>query len=187
MSKRSLLALPFVLLLLAGCTPIVALDPADDAENPACAAVIVQLPDTVDDLASRETDAQGTAAWGDPATVRLYCGVPTPDPTSLLRCYTIGGVDWLIDDSDDPNAFAVTYGRTPAVQQMALRAFAAVDGRGLARVDFFLTADGPIVNELNTMPGFTPISMFPKCWIASGMTYRDLISELIELGIEAVR
>ena len=116
MSKRSLLALPFVLLLLAGCTPIVALDPADDAENPACAAVIVQLPDTVDDLASRETDAQGTAAWGDPATVRLYCGVPTPDPTSLLRCYTIGGVDWLIDDSDDPNAFAVTYGRTPAVQ-----------------------------------------------------------------------
>lgn len=71
-----------------------------------------------------------------------------------------------------------------AVQQMALRAFAAVDGRGLARVDFFLTADGPIVNELNTMPGFTPISMFPKCWIASGMTYRDLISELIDTALE---
>lgn len=70
-----------------------------------------------------------------------------------------------------------------SVQQMALRAFAAVDGRGLARVDFFLTADGPVVNELNTMPGFTPISMFPKCWIASGMTYPELISELIDTAL----
>lgn len=70
-----------------------------------------------------------------------------------------------------------------AVREMALRAFAAVDGRGLARVDFFLTADGPIVNELNTMPGFTPISMFPKCWIASGLSYSELLSELIETAL----
>ncbi|OZB76528.1 MAG: hypothetical protein B7X41_21785, partial [Microbacterium sp. 14-71-5] len=40
-----------------------------------------------------------------------------------------------------------------------------------------------VVNELNTMPGFTPISMFPKCWIASGLSYRDLITELIEAGL----
>jgi D-alanine-D-alanine ligase len=73
-----------------------------------------------------------------------------------------------------------------AIQDMGLRAFAAVDGRGLARVDFFLTADGPVVNELNTMPGFTPISMFPKCWIASGMTYSDLISELVDTALERV-
>ncbi|QEV99811.1 D-alanine--D-alanine ligase [Microbacterium caowuchunii] len=77
----------------------------------------------------------------------------------------------------------LTDAETEAVQQMALRAFAAVDGRGLARVDFFLTEDGPVVNELNTMPGFTPISMFPKCWIASGMTYPELISELIETAL----
>ena len=70
-----------------------------------------------------------------------------------------------------------------AVRAMALRAFAAVDGRGLARVDFCLTADGPIVNELNTMPGFTPISMFPKCWIASGLSYSELLSELIETAL----
>ena len=56
-----------------------------------------------------------------------------------------------------------------------MRAFEAVDGRGLARVDFFLADDVLYVNELNTMPGFTPISMFPKCWIASGMTYGELI------------
>ena len=71
-----------------------------------------------------------------------------------------------------------------AVQQVGVRAFEAVDGKGLARVDVFLTADGEIVvNELNTMPGFTPISMFPKCWIASGLSYGDLITELIEGGL----
>ncbi|MGW9626829.1 D-alanine--D-alanine ligase family protein [Microbacterium sp. NPDC055521] len=71
-----------------------------------------------------------------------------------------------------------------AVQQIGVRAFEAVDGRGLARVDVFLTADGEIVvNELNTMPGFTPISMYPKCWIASGMSYGELITELIEGGL----
>ncbi|GAA5027902.1 D-alanine--D-alanine ligase family protein [Microbacterium fluvii] len=71
-----------------------------------------------------------------------------------------------------------------AIQDLGVRAFDAVEGRGLARVDFFLTADGLVVNELNTMPGFTPISMFPKCWIASGMTYAELISELIDMALE---
>lgn len=74
------------------------------------------------------------------------------------------------------------------MQALGVRAFEAVGGRGLARVDFFLTADGGfVVNELNTMPGFTPISMFPKCWIASGMSYADLITELVELGLETQR
>ncbi|GAA1691172.1 D-alanine--D-alanine ligase family protein [Microbacterium sediminicola] len=71
-----------------------------------------------------------------------------------------------------------------ALQSQAVRAFDAVGGRGLARVDFFLTDGGIFVNELNTMPGFTPISMFPKCWIASGMTYAELISELIDTALE---
>lgn len=73
-----------------------------------------------------------------------------------------------------------------AVQDLGVRAFEAVGGRGLARVDFFL-ADGELyVNELNTMPGFTPISMFPKCWIASGLTYPELIGELIDTALERV-
>ncbi len=71
-----------------------------------------------------------------------------------------------------------------AIQELGIRAFDAVDGRGLARVDFFLAADALYVNELNTMPGFTPISMFPKCWIASGMTYPELIAELIDTALE---
>lgn len=73
-----------------------------------------------------------------------------------------------------------------AVRELGVRAFEAVGGRGLARVDFFLTADGLYVNELNTMPGFTPISMFPKCWIASGLTYPELIAELIDTALERV-
>ncbi|OJV94121.1 MAG: D-alanine--D-alanine ligase A [Microbacterium sp. 67-17] len=70
-----------------------------------------------------------------------------------------------------------------ALQAAAIRAFDAVGGRGLARVDFFLTPAGIYVNELNTMPGFTPISMFPKCWIASGMTYAELISDLLDTAL----
>lgn len=56
---------------------------------------------------------------------------------------------------------------------------------GLARVDLFVTADGRVlVNEINTMPGFTHISMFPKLWEASGISYRDLITDLIEQALE---
>lgn len=78
----------------------------------------------------------------------------------------------------------LTDAEVSAIQQVGVRAFEAVDGRGLARVDMFLTSSGElVVNELNTMPGFTPISMFPKCWIASGLSYGDLISEVIEAGL----
>jgi D-alanine-D-alanine ligase len=77
---------------------------------------------------------------------------------------------------------------TPAqlneMQQIAKRAFNALGCYGLGRVDFFLTADGFFVNEINTMPGFTPISMYPKCWQASGLAYTDLIDELIALALE---
>lgn len=71
-------------------------------------------------------------------------------------------------------------GELAEMQRIAARAFQAVGGQGLARVDFFFTGSEFYVNELNTMPGFTPISMFPTCWIASGMTYPELITDLIE-------
>ncbi|MGG7509506.1 D-alanine--D-alanine ligase family protein [Plantibacter sp. YIM 135249] len=68
------------------------------------------------------------------------------------------------------------------MQDLSRRAFEALGCSSLARVDFFLTADGFVVNEVNTMPGFTPISMFPSCWIASGLSYPELITELIEVA-----
>lgn len=67
------------------------------------------------------------------------------------------------------------------VRETAIKAFKAVDGMGLSRVDSFVTADGGImINEINTMPGFTPISMYPKAWEATGLSYTDLITTLIE-------
>ena len=72
------------------------------------------------------------------------------------------------------------------VQEYALRAYLAIDCEGMARVDFLLDKDtGEIfLNELNTIPGFTPISMYPKLWEASGLTYPDLIDELVNLALE---
>lgn len=67
------------------------------------------------------------------------------------------------------------------VRETAKKAFIAVDGAGLSRVDTFVTADGEVmVNEINTMPGFTPISMYPKAWEATGVSYTNLITMLIE-------
>ena len=67
------------------------------------------------------------------------------------------------------------------VRDVARRAFKAVDGAGLSRVDTFVTPDGTVmVNEINTMPGFTPISMYPKAWDATGVSYAELITRLIE-------
>ena len=66
------------------------------------------------------------------------------------------------------------------VRQLAIRAFHAIDCQGLARVDFFLTDDGPIINEINTMPGFTTISMFPRMWAASGVDYPTLLATMVE-------
>lgn len=66
-----------------------------------------------------------------------------------------------------------------AVQETAVQAFLALDCAGLARVDFFLTPAGLLVNELNTMPGFTPTSMFPRMWAASGLDYPSLVDRLL--------
>jgi D-alanine-D-alanine ligase len=80
----------------------------------------------------------------------------------------------------------LTTEQTEEVQALALQAFAALRGEGLARVDFFLEEHGRgfLLNEVNTMPGFTPISMYPKLWMASGLTYAELIDELVGLALE---
>ncbi|MFC2947514.1 D-alanine--D-alanine ligase [Virgibacillus sediminis] len=74
---------------------------------------------------------------------------------------------------------------TKRMQRVAVEAFEALQCEGMARVDFFLTEDGEIyVNEVNTLPGFTKISMYPKLWEISGLPYKDLINRLIELALE---
>ena len=72
------------------------------------------------------------------------------------------------------------------VQQLAVAAYKAIDCAGMARVDFLLEhgTDRLFVNEINTIPGFTPISMYPKLWEASGISYSELIDRLIALALE---
>ncbi|MCM3501595.1 D-alanine--D-alanine ligase [Microbacterium sp. P26] len=77
-------------------------------------------------------------------------------------------------------------GELAEMQRIAAQAFEAIGGQGLARVDFFYTGTEFYVNEVNTMPGFTPISMFPTCWIASGLSYPDLISDLLDAALAKV-
>ncbi len=69
------------------------------------------------------------------------------------------------------------------IRALAIRAFHAIDCQGLARVDFFLTEDGPVINEINTMPGFTTISMFPRMWAASGVDYPTLLATMVDTAI----
>jgi D-alanine-D-alanine ligase len=70
------------------------------------------------------------------------------------------------------------------VQQLAIRTFEAIGCEGLARVDVFVTPEGHVVvNEINTMPGFTQHSMFPRMWAASGVPYEELVERLITLAL----
>jgi len=94
---------------------------------------------------------------------------------------------------EDPTTRLIIPADLPAdlvrsLQAMAIAAFQAVDCAGMGRVDFFLGPnDQPYLNEINTIPGFTPVSMYPKLWEAAGLSYRDLITRLIELGLERHR
>jgi D-alanine-D-alanine ligase len=77
--------------------------------------------------------------------------------------------------------------KSKRIREMAVAAFKACDLSGLARVDFLMEPGGKeriYLNEVNTMPGFTRISMYPKLWDATGLSYKDLITRLIELGLE---
>jgi D-alanine-D-alanine ligase len=90
----------------------------------------------------------------------------------------------------DPNTQLIAPAQVPAetvarIQSMAVQAYRAIDCAGMARVDFFLLPDGSVcLDEINTIPGFTPISMFPRLWQLAGLTYSQLISRLVDLALE---
>jgi D-alanine-D-alanine ligase len=157
-------------------------------------------------------EAVATAAAIDPKVIveasvpgrEIECGVLAPRGSGLpdtslpAEIRLRPGVDWYdfsakyLDDSVDFDVPAdLRPEQTAAVQEASRRAYLALDCRGLARVDFFL-GTGPdgrdrlVINEVNTMPGFTPISMFPRMWAASGVGYPELVDRLITTALNGV-
>ena len=115
------------------------------------------------------------------------------EPRASLPGEIVPGAEFYdYDDKylDDGSQALVPAPLTPEqsdeVRAMAVRVFTTLRCEGLARVDFFFEEDGRgfLCNEVNTMPGFTPISMYPKLWIASGLSYPELIDELVRLALE---
>lgn len=97
---------------------------------------------------------------------------------------------YMDDDSELHIPARIAPETAERVRELGRRVFLAVEASGLSRVDFFVNRDDEsqiFVNEINTMPGFTPISMYPKLWEASGVSYADLIDRLIQLAIERHR
>ncbi len=132
-------------LLLAGCAGTVSVDAAPEADSVACADVMVRLPDSVAGAERRWTDSQSTAAWGDPATVIFSCGVASPGPTTL-RCESVSGVDWVIDESEAPRFRVTTFGREPAVE-LYFDTEVSDDIQGVSSRDV-LEALSPLVSRL---------------------------------------
>lgn len=100
--------------VLSGCAPAVDVAAAKDSTNPACAPMMVALPDSLANSPLRETTSQATAAWGDPSAVILRCGVNPPGPTTD-RCVGVNGIDWVIKEGN-PTWTLTTFGRTPATE-----------------------------------------------------------------------
>ena len=103
------------MVFLTGCAPMVALEPAQDANNAECAEIIVRLPDELAGEQKRRVNAQSTGAWGEPVSVILRCGLE-PVEVSALPCVTAGEIDWLVDDSNAPSFRFISYARTPATE-----------------------------------------------------------------------
>ncbi|MDQ0232490.1 D-alanine--D-alanine ligase [Metabacillus malikii] len=92
--------------------------------------------------------------------------------------YEDGDTDLMIPGNVTDNEYET-------IKEMAIKSFKAIDGSGLVRADFFLTNEGKVlINEVNTMPGFTPFSMFPSLWKHSGIEYPNLIEQLVDLALE---
>ena len=115
------------------------------------------------------------------------------DPEASVPGEVVPGDDFYsykakyIDDTSDLHIPAsLDNGLVGEAQRMAIAAFKAIDGAGMGRVDFLLDKnDGSLyMNEINTIPGFTKISMYPKLWEASGLSYTKLLDRLIELAFE---
>lgn len=164
MTRRAMavLAAAGAVLALAGCTPTISVRPAPAATTTGCASLIVRLPSTLGALPKRETDSQGTAAWGDPEGVQLRCGVTPPGPTTD-PCFTISSVDWIRVDSGTGSAARevwTTFGRTPATE-VVIDPKHASENDALGPISDAVTAAMPTTNRTCTAPSVPSPSTTP--------------------------
>ena len=132
--------------------------------------------------------------WSAEGAREIECGVlGNDDPVASLPGEIVPSAefyDYQAKYLDDGTRLDVPADLPPElteeVQRMAVAAFRAIDGAGMARVDFFVWNDPRriVVNEINTIPGFTPASMYPRMWEASGLAYPDLVDRLVDLALE---
>ncbi|KJV01305.1 MULTISPECIES: D-alanine--D-alanine ligase family protein [unclassified Rhodococcus (in: high G+C Gram-positive bacteria)] len=106
-----------------------------------------------------------------------------PDADSDDHAFYDFDTKYLDDVSEFDIPAALDDDISDRIRELAVSAFRALDCQGLARVDFFVTEQGAVINEINTMPGFTSISMYPKMWAESGIDYSTLISTLIDTAL----
>jgi D-alanine-D-alanine ligase len=188
-AERSRLGLPVFVKPARAGSSIGITKVADWAQFPAAVAAAAAVdPKVIVEAAvpGREIECGVLAARGS--------GLPEASLPAEIRLRQ--GTDWYdfaakyLDDAVDFDVPAdLTPEQTTAVQDAARRAYLALDCRGLARVDFFLgtAPDGSdllVINEVNTMPGFTPISMFPRMWAASGVSYPELVDRLVASAVD---
>ncbi|WP_313814420.1 DUF3515 family protein [Glutamicibacter sp.] len=105
----------FLASTMASCASVASVDAAPDAANPACAEMMVVLPEVIGDAERRPTSSQATSAWGDPSQVVLRCGVEVPGPTTD-PCVSVNNVDWVAHEDKSGIWTLTTYGRTPATE-----------------------------------------------------------------------
>ncbi|WP_037066680.1 D-alanine--D-alanine ligase family protein [Pseudonocardia acaciae] len=122
----------------------------------------------------------GSVQASVPAEIRL---VGSGDEESIPQFYDFAA-KYLDDVCEFDIPAKLSDATTQRIQELAVAAFTALDCQGLARVDFFVREDGDVVlNEINTMPGFTPISMYPKMWAVTGIDYPTLLTTLVETAL----
>ena len=125
--------------------------PAENANDPACADVIVRLPDEIGELKRRNTNAQSTGAWGDPAGVLLYCGIEPSGPTTD-QCVSVNGIDWIMDDSEAPLFRFEAYGREPGLRDRhRFKSLKRLSHRRVRRLSLAATA-GTQVHQRERQP-----------------------------------
>lgn len=115
-SVRALLGAGALVAVLAGCSPAVTVEPAENAADPGCAPAMLAMPEVVGEHDRRETTSQATTAYGEPTAAVVRCGVTPPGPTTD-PCSSVNDVDWLIREDEEGGTWtATTYGRDPAVE-----------------------------------------------------------------------